>query len=516
MKRIFTKKNTLVLFAFLSFYYSYSQVGIGTTTPRGAVDIASTSQGLVFPNVALVNTITETAVNPQGGSIPTGTVVYNTATSGTSPNNVAPGLYYWNGSRWIAFAGSPGGLDWSLTGNSGTTAGTNFLGTTDAQGLIFRTNNTEAMRVGTNQTIGVNSANQPWTQFFSYSDDNSIDALTGYSDIGGGTGVYARSTGSGSTGMFANNDNQGGWGAYGYNSNTTSGVGTVGQSNGTNGIGVVGLADGTSYSTLTSHSQGVAGTGSIGIYGMSTGTIGSQRYGGYFSYDMDNNLSTTDANSPIALLAGVSDNFVGTNIYFGGYFSGGQDNIASTPSTLSNINGGANTGDFAYVGARWSGTNYKILGNGVVSTIIDGIEDDKKHIMFAPEAPEILFQDYGTGKLNNGSATINIDPILSKNIIVDDDHPLKVFIQLEGDCKGVYVTNKSSQSFTVKELQGGTSNVDFSYQIVATRVDRKDANGNVLSKNANIRLPIAPKPIDRLKNKKNQSKSFTENKIERR
>lgn len=137
MKRISTKKNTLVLFAFLSFYFSYSQVGIGTTTPRGAVDIASTTQGLVFPNVALVNTITETAVNPQGGSIPTGTVVYNTATSGTSPNNVAPGLYYWNGSRWIAFAGSPGGLDWSLTGNSGTTAGTNFLGTTDAQDLRF-------------------------------------------------------------------------------------------------------------------------------------------------------------------------------------------------------------------------------------------------------------------------------------------------------------------------------------------------------------------------------------------
>lgn len=34
--------------------------------------------------------------------------------------------------------------------------------------------------------------------------------------------------------------------------------------------------------------------------------------------------------------------------------------------------------------------------------------------MFAPEAPEVLFQDYGTGKLNNGSAITNIDPVLSK------------------------------------------------------------------------------------------------------
>ena len=515
MKRIFTKKNTLVLFAFLSFYYSYSQVGIGTTAPRGAVDIASTTQGLVFPNVALVNTITETAVNPQGGSIPTGTVVYNTATSGTSPNNVAPGLYYWNGSRWIAFAGSPGGLDWSLTGNSGTTAGTNFLGTTDAQGLIFRTNNTEAMRVGTNQTIGVNSANQPWTQFFSYSDDNSIYALTGYSDIGGGTGVYARSTGSGSTGMFANNDNQGGWGAYGYNSNTTSGVGTVGQSNGTTGTGVVGLADGSFYSTLTGHSQGIAGTGSVGVYGMSTGTVGAQRYGGYFSYDMDNDLSTNDTNSPLAILAGRSDDYLTSQVYFGGYFSGGQDTSANNPNTAPDTNGNGNTGDFAYVGARWGTTNYKILGNGVVSTIIDGVEDNKKHIMFAPEAPEILFQDYGTGKLNNGTATINIDPILSKNIVVNEDHPLKVFIQLEGDCNGVYVTNKSAESFTVKELQGGSSNVGFSYQIVATRVDRVDNEGNVLSKNANVRLPVAPKPLDRIEIKKIESKIFKEKKVKR-
>lgn len=515
MKRIFTKKNTLVLFAFLSFYYSYSQVGIGTTTPRGAVDIASTTQGLVFPNVALVNTITETAVNPQGGSIPTGTVVYNTATSGTSPNNVAPGLYYWNGSRWIAFAGSPGGLDWSLTGNSGTTAGTNFLGTTDAQDLRFHTNGIEAMRIGASQRIGVNVADITWAQFISYSTTNTIDALVGYSAVDGGTGIYARSQGANGTGIYASNDNQNGWGAYGYNSSSISGVGTVGQSNGTTGTGVVGLADGSFYSTLTGHSQGIAGTGSVGVYGMSTGTVGAQRYGGYFSYDMDNDLSTNDTNSPLAILAGRSDDYLTSQVYFGGYFSGGQDTSANNPNTAPDTNGNGNTGDFAYVGARWGTTNYKILGNGVVSTIIDGVEDNKKHIMFAPEAPEILFQDYGTGKLNNGTATINIDPILSKNIVVNEDHPLKVFIQLEGDCNGVYVTNKSAESFTVKELQGGSSNVGFSYQIVATRVDRVDNEGNVLSKNANVRLPVAPKPLDRIEIKKIESKIFKEKKVKR-
>lgn len=50
---------------------------------------------------------------------------------------------------------------WSLTGNSGTDPSTNFIGTTDSQPLIFRANNTEAMRllpdgtarIGTNDPV---------------------------------------------------------------------------------------------------------------------------------------------------------------------------------------------------------------------------------------------------------------------------------------------------------------------------------------------------------------------------
>jgi len=37
---------------------------------------------------------------------------------------------------------------WLLTGNAGTVSGTNFIGTTDAQDLRFRTNNTDKMIIG--------------------------------------------------------------------------------------------------------------------------------------------------------------------------------------------------------------------------------------------------------------------------------------------------------------------------------------------------------------------------------
>lgn len=42
--------------------------------------------------------------------------------------------------------------------------------------------------------------------------------------------------------------------------------------------------------------------------------------------------------------------------------------------------------------------------------------------MFAPEAPEALFQDYGTGKLINGTTKIVLDKTLSKNMKADRKH----------------------------------------------------------------------------------------------
>jgi len=53
-----------------------------------------------------------------------------------------------------------GANNWSLTGNAGTNPLGQFLGTTDNQPLVFKTNNAEAMRVGTDGSfaIGTNNA----------------------------------------------------------------------------------------------------------------------------------------------------------------------------------------------------------------------------------------------------------------------------------------------------------------------------------------------------------------------
>jgi subtilisin-like proprotein convertase family protein len=86
---------------------SFAQVGIGTTTPNAALDINATDSGVLVPRVALTDTNTAAPViNPQGGALVNGTLVWNTNTSGVAPNQVVPGYYYWAGSSWQSFIGS--------------------------------------------------------------------------------------------------------------------------------------------------------------------------------------------------------------------------------------------------------------------------------------------------------------------------------------------------------------------------------------------------------------------------
>ena len=111
----------------------------------------------------------------------------------------------------------------------------------------------------------------------------------------------------------------------------------------------------------------------------------------------------------------------------------------------------------------------------------------------------MLFRsDFGIGQLVNGQAHITIDPDLAINLNVSNDHPLKVYITPEGDCNGVYVTNKSANGFDVVELQGGKSNIPFSWQIVATRANEEYQlrDGSTETSDYSKRFQPAPPPLE--------------------
>ena len=61
----------------------------------------SSTAGIILPRVSLTATHEPLpVVNPQGGSIPIGTVVYNINTTNTGSNDVYKGIYVWTGTEW--------------------------------------------------------------------------------------------------------------------------------------------------------------------------------------------------------------------------------------------------------------------------------------------------------------------------------------------------------------------------------------------------------------------------------
>ncbi|WP_081146864.1 hypothetical protein [Niastella vici] len=443
-------------------------VGINNdgSPPDGSamLHIKSTSAGLLIPSMTDVQRL---AI----ASPATGLLVYQT----TAP----AGFYYNNGTpatpNWLLL--TTANNTWQTTGNASTTAGTNFLGTTDAVDVTLKTNNTERMRVKSAGQVIINGTT------VKFSDDGlegigagvtgALSSTIHYPINGFSSGAYS--------GVYGQNSGTG----YGVSGeNTSTGAGVMG-SNSSTGTGVMGYSasTGTGVSGLSTSGNGVTGstnsTTNSGIRGTNTNANGIGVVG------LGNNMTTFNNTGSGAGVVAQGENF-------------GLEAFASTASTAVANNKwagyldylpGANS--FAYIGGRYNGTDYAILSNGVKSTMVQD-DQGRNRVMYCTESPEVLFQDMGTGQLVNGRAHISIDPVLARNITVTPDKPLKVFIQLEGECNGVYVTNKTTGGFDVIELHGGTSNTPFTYQLVANRANITDASGNVISNYSNTRFPVGP------------------------
>ncbi|MEN9488225.1 MAG: hypothetical protein RL494_490, partial [Bacteroidota bacterium] len=94
-------------------------------------------------------------------------------------------------------------------------------------------------------------------------------------------------------------------------------------------------------------------------------------------------------------------------------------------------------------------------------------------LLYVTEAPEVWFEDIGRGKLVNGTVEIKLDPLFLETVFIDEKHPMSVFLQEEGDSKGLYVI-PGKDGFVVKEKNGGTSSISFSYRIMAKRLHFQD------------------------------------------
>ncbi|NUM50865.1 MAG: collagen-like protein [Flavobacteriales bacterium] len=482
----------------------------GATGPTGLQGIAGVTgpTGINGATGATGANGTTGPTGPQGIAGVTGTTGANGVTGATGTTGVAgitgsTGLTGPTGPTWTlstitynsngtitlnGTAGSGGpittlGGAWLTVGNTGTTPATNWIGTNDNQDWVWRTNNTERARIEGGGRTTFNYVGSGGFEVVGSGATGANVALLGFTDWNTNTamGVYGNSTGAGtsSAGYFYNQNaantgvaltafHQGnGNGLFARNSGATS-FSVRGTNVNASGTGLLVNGNNSTSTYLVGGSGGAFNGTALGLF-----AYGRTVLSGVGLIAVGNNIGTIY--TPVG---GAGVGATGLNWGVVGYATQQNDvnplgnqagGVGSAGGYFEVMNGGVST-SWAYIGTRDGGVARKISGNGTVNTIVKDL-NDKLVLLSCPEAPENFFQDFGTGQLVNGVAKITLDPVFSKNIEVNEKHPLRVFIQLEGDCKGVFVSDKTKDGFIVRELDGGNSTVQFTWFVTANRAN---------------------------------------------
>lgn len=364
-----------------------------------------------------------------------------------------------NGTLIVGVAPGTTNPAWTILGNAGTTAATNFIGTTDANDWVVKTNNVEQMRVLSTGNVGI-GLTVPLAKL--HVQITGIGAAIRGTNTGFGSGYLGYSTNI-SLGAFGITP-----GAVIY---SEEGTATANPSF----IAVTRVP--ASYAANIAYSDvwiaGFFGTDNANpaynppsLYGQLNNTAAITALQFQSAVRGYNNRGATAGN------VGYSVGVQGTSN------SASQDAIAIMGQTFCNNLSTGNTGGyfesnsfagannaFAYVAN--AGLNRKITGSGTVSEIIP-TENHGRIILTCPESPEYWYQDYGTVELINGRAHVDLDPILADIIFVNSQNPIRAFctpVDMPA-FNGVAMANRNERGFDLIELNGGTHTGTLEYQLV--------------------------------------------------
>jgi hypothetical protein len=328
-----------------------------------------------------------------------------------------------------------------------------------------------AMTLGDTYTVSINTAVVPQLAAANtFTNTETINANSSNPDInvnnsGAGYGITVTTEGSG---IYVNATNDYGIISYGdfdggYFSGTDSGSYSESFNDSNFGAAAFGFEYGGTQAT-------------IGIYGYSASSIGAGVYGQ--SVEASNEGGATDGGFyPIGVWGdsgeqfgfgafGSADDgwsFVGYNKSPSGFSTTWFENDETNDSSSQVL--------FAFGGGFGGVCSSNVSGdfscNGSFEEVTPVSGGSKKVALNAIHTPESWFEDAGSGQLSGGEAVVNIESVFGETINTGVEY--HVFLTPNGDCKGLYVAQKSAGSFVVKELGGGTSSVAFDYRIMAKR-----------------------------------------------
>jgi hypothetical protein len=433
-------------------------VGIGTATPAYPLDVAgiirTSSGGIKFPD----GTVQTTAATGGGGTI------------------------------------------------TGVTAGTDLTGGGTSGNVTLNVDTTKVPQLNTantftgNQTVTGNVTASGTGSF-----SNGISGLSSTANANAVNGNNSATSGSGS-GVYGSTSSLGGTGVVGANG--FGGDGVWGQSNGTAAYGAGVL--GTSFSTNGSApSYGIYGatsnpySGSAGVYGIATNTTYGPNYGVYGATSSEGVASAgvygeANRNSvgagvigQFASLSGVGGGrfLASTGVWgdgstgpasiavlgtvdkgYAGYFENNDSENLYYTVDVEAVNGTTYPFD-AFNSSTNKGCNIDNNGNvncsGSFNPVVPIDGGARKVALPAIQSPKNWFEDFGSGQLVNGSAVVSLDSDFIQTVNTAMDY--KVFLTPNGDCNGLYVSQKTATSFEVHEVHAGASSVAFDYRIVALR-----------------------------------------------
>src|SRR5579862_2379447 len=210
-------------------------------------------------------------------------------------------------------------------------------------------------------------------------------------------------------------------------------------------------------------------TRNVGVYGYSASNFGygvyglSQQVSGLTGFDPAGVWGDTYAGNgvlgvsfqQIGVLGITADSIDQANP--AGYF----DNISSQDDIVveaigENVGGGClimTTGDLQCTGSK--------------SAVVPVDNGARKVALYAIESPQNWFEDFGSGRLSHGSTTIRLESVFAQTVNTGVNY--HIYLTPNGECEGLFVSQKTPTSFEVHELHRGTSNVSFDYRIVAER-----------------------------------------------